>query len=258
MHEESQMDFQNAIRKIEERGDFNRYAEVKPVFDERLASLKPGDHTERAICYYYLLVSYLKAQLVYETDEAIEYYEKLDSAFNKQLDVYKEDPHRFSWDEIQDFFRLADRCYGSLEFLYLKHDFKRRHLLAYEHKMDFRKEAAFFNREYGKWLEYLFIDATSSYGTNLVRWAMTTFGFTILMAALYAGIDLFLEEAYQTVQAESGHWYDYFYYSVITTTTVGFGDITPLHPITKIITSIQAFLGFLMLGIFIGMIQKRL
>ena len=76
------MDFQDAIRKIEERGDFNRYAELKPIFEKRLEELKPGDHTERGLCYYYLLVSYLKAHLVHETEESIEYYEKMDKAFH--------------------------------------------------------------------------------------------------------------------------------------------------------------------------------
>lgn len=250
------MDFQEAIRKIEERGDFNRFAEVKPIFDDRLAELKPGDHTGRAICYYYILVSYLKANLVHETEESVEFYERMDEAFTKQEEVYREDKDKFSWSEIADFFKLAERCYGSLEFHYFKHNFRKRQLLAYQQKMRFRKDSHYFNKEYWKALEYKAVEITSAYGTSLWRWATTTFTFAMVMAVAYAAVDLSLSAPLQTVQ-NGAHWYDYIYFSIITMTTVGFGDITPIHWAPKLMATAQAFIGFLMLGIFIGMIQKK-
>ncbi len=251
------MDFQEAIRKVEERGDFNRYAEVKPIFEDRLNELRPGDHTERGICNYYLLASYLKAQLVHETLEAIKYYEAMDKAFMQQLEVYREKTHKFSWTEIQDFFQLMERCYGSLEFLYLKHDFKLRKAHAHLRKMTFRKEAYFFNREYWSWLEYKILEITSLYTTSILRWATTTFVFAIFMAGIYAALDYFLDDSLRTIQG-TAHWYDYIYFSVITMTTVGFGDITPVFFLAKLIATLEAFIGFLMLGIFISLIQKKL
>jgi len=251
------MDFQEAIRKIEERGDFNRYAEVKPIFEDRLSELRPGDHTERGICNYYLLASYLKANLVHETAEAIKYYEAMDDAFMEQLEVYQEKTNKFSWSEIQDFFRLMERCYGSLEFLYLKHDFKMRKAKAHLRKMEFRKDGHFFNREYWAWFEYKILEITSLYTTSIFRWAFTTFGFAIFMALVFGSIDFFLDESLRTIPGEP-HWYDYLYFSVITMTTVGFGDFTPIAPIAKVAATLEAFLGFMMLGIFIGLIQKKL
>lgn len=250
------MDFQDAIRKIEERGDFNRYAEVKPFFEQRLQELKPGDHTERALCYYYLLISYLKAHLVHETEECIEYYERMDHEFVRQEEVYKESPKKFSWSEIQDFFHLADRCYESLEFLYLKHNFRKRRLHAFVRRMEFRKLASLFHREYWRWFEYKVAEITSSYGTSLWRWAMTTLAFTVVMAGAHFLADLSVAEELRTVA--SGHPFDYLYYSIITLTTVGFGDIVPLSLPAKILASAEAFLGFLMLGIFINLIHKRI
>jgi len=251
------MDFQEAIRKIEERGDFNRYAEVKPIFEDRLDELRPGDHTERGICNYYLLVSYMKANLVHETAEAIKYYEAMDDSFMAQLEVYRAQTHKFSWSEIQDFFRLMERCYGSLEFLYLKHDFKIRKAKSHLRKMEFRKDGHFFNRDYWSWFEYKVLEITSLYTTSIVRWASTTFFFAIFMALVYAGIDYFVVESLQTIPGDS-HWYDYLYFSVITMTTVGFGDFAPTFFAAKLAATIEAFLGFLMLGIFISLIQKKL
>jgi len=253
------MDFQDAIRKIEERGDFNRFAEVKPIFETRLDELKPGDFTERGLCYYYLLISYLKADLVHETMECIEFYEKMCSAFEKQEKVYREEHKKFSWSEIKDFFRLMDRCYGSLEFLYHKHDFKRRRLDALERKMAFRKDACFFDREYLRWFEYKMAQITSLYGTSLYRWAITTAVFTFFMALAYMTIDQFVAEELRTVAAGAGgHWFDYIYFSMITITTVGYGEIVPIALAAKMLAVFEAFVGFLMLGIFINLIQKKL
>lgn len=251
------MDFQEAIRKIEERGDFNRYAEVKPIFADRLEELRPGDHTERGICNYYLLASYLKAQLVHETAEAIGYYEEMDNSFMLQLAVYREQTNKFSWSEIQDFFRLMERCYGSLEFLYFKHDFKMRKAKAHLRKMEFRKDGYFFNREYWSWFEYKVLEITSLYTTSIVRWATTTFLFAAVMALIYAGMDQVVDESLRTIAAPA-HWYDYIYFSVITMTTVGFGDFVPVFFLAKLAATLEAFLGFLMLGIFISLIQKKL
>lgn len=251
------MEFQDAIRKIEERGDFNRYAEVKPILEERLSELKPGDHTERGLCNYYLLVSYLKAQLVHETVESIDYYEAMDEAFLKQLEIYRREPTKVTWSEFKDFFRLMERCYSALEFLYLKHDFKMRRIHAHLRKMSFRKDAYFFNRDYFSWFEYKVLELSSLYSTSIVRWAITTFVFAIFMALVFAGLDQILEASQRTIPTPAP-WYDYLYFSVTTMTTVGYGDIVPIHFFAKMAAIVEAFLGFLMLGIFISLIQKKL
>lgn len=251
------MDFQEAIQKIEERGDFNRYAEVKPAFEEQLKNLKPGDHTERGLCYYYLLVSYLKAQLVHETEESVDYFEKMDEAFASQEEEYREHPKKITREEVQDFYRLMERCYNSLEFLYQRHDFKFRKVSAYERKMHFRKDSFWAKKQYGKWLEYRALEITCLYGTSVSRWAVTTFAFLFLVSFGYMAIDLLSVQEYKMIPHDA-HWFDYFYYSLIVLTTVGLGDIYPLTLAGKMLTAGEAFFGFMMLGIFIGMIQKKL
>lgn len=252
------MDFQEAIQKIEERGDFNRYVELKPVFEEQLHRLQAADYTERALCYYYLLVSYLKAQLVHETEESVLYFEEMDELFLKQEDVYQAHSKKFTQEEIQDFYKLMERCYNSLEFLYLRHNFKLRRELAYQRKMFFRKNAFFQKREILSALEYKFLEITCLYGTSLIRWAFATFVFVFIVSFGYMAIDKVQPDDLHRMIHGEAHWFDYFYFSVMILTTVGLGDIHPVTLAGKMLTSVEALFGFLMIGIFIGMLQKRL
>lgn len=248
------MDFQEAVRRIEERGDFNRYAEVKPFFEEQLKSLKKDNHTERALCYYYLLASYLKAQLVHETSECIDFYEQMDSEFSLQEKLFRKDK-KIPLSEVKDFYQLLERCYSSLEFLYERHNFTVRRNLAYEQKMRFRQMNFLLNRQLFSYLEYLFFGLSSRYGISLYRWAATTFVVTLIFAFGYWLIDQV--EAQRMVAEGATHLFDYLYYSMVVTTTVGLGDITPVTEAGKVLTAAQGFTGFIMLGIFVGLLQRK-
>jgi hypothetical protein len=163
---------------------------VKPFFEEQLKDLKKDDHIERALCYYYLLASYLKAQLVHETQECIEFYEKMDTEFLMQEKLYVKSK-KLPLSEMQDFYQLMERCYSSLEFLYERHNFNIRRNAAYERKMDYRKNGYFYDKKYLNYLEYRFFELTSRDGVSLFRWAGTTFVFTVIFAIAYWLVDEF-------------------------------------------------------------------
>ncbi|MBU1019134.1 MAG: potassium channel family protein [Patescibacteria group bacterium] len=252
------MDFKEAVSLIEQRGDFNQYAKLREVFENKLDELDRSDYTERGLCYYYLLLSLLKAHLVYDTEECREFYKKMEEEFLKQEDKYKEEPEKFSKIEINDFYHLMERCYSSLEIVYEKKDFVDSKKDAYERKMYYRKDRHWFNGHYWSWFEYKFLELTCLYGNNFMRWGVTAVVFATVLAGVYFLIDLSLEDASRTVSHETGHWFDYIYYSMVTLTSLGYGDIVPKVFPSKFLATTETFFGFVMLGIFITLIQRRI
>ncbi len=51
--------------------------------------------------------------------------------------------------------------------------------------------------------------------------------------------------------ADLGNIGRYFYFSVVTFTTLGYGDLRPVHPISHLISSIEAFTGMFMMALFV-------
>ncbi len=251
------MNFESAIQKIEESGGFNPLSELKPIFEEHLKTLSSDDHQGLGLTYYYLLIVCLRGHLIYENRDCIEYFSKMDAHFQKAFQQIKLKEKDTSWDEEAGFYHLMKRCYGSLSYFYRNHDFKSREMATLRRRMQFKKQEAIFRQHYLTHFKLSFFELTSDFGTSLGRWAKTTIAFLILTAVLHMGIDSTLPNELRMIP-ENAHFLDYFYFSTITLTTVGFGDITPIVPIAKILTSIQAFAGFIMLGVLMSLIQKRL
>lgn len=253
------MDLQSAIHLIEESPDYEQYAKLKKVFRDRLEELKETDFTERGICYYYLLRILLQSHLLYETEECREYLEGMNENFLKQLKKYKKDRAHFDKSEIDDFFRLMERSYGSLEIIFRKKDFFEEEQHCYEKKMDYRRDMYRMGRKMMEWMQYSFFGGTARYGNSFLRWGVTSLLFTVLMAFVYYGVDkVEPDTALRVVSSATGHWYDYFYFSTSVITSMGFGDIVAKTLAAKIAVSLEGFLGFIMLGIFISLIQKKM
>ncbi|MFA5352389.1 MAG: potassium channel family protein, partial [Candidatus Gracilibacteria bacterium] len=76
-------------------------------------------------------------------------------------------------------------------------------------------------------------------------------------AAIYATLD-YLSVGHMLQQYKNaGSFFDYFYFSIVTFTTLGYGDIVPVTIIEKIIVGVEVLLGFTMLGIFINLIKQK-
>ena len=83
------------------------------------------------------------------------------------------------------------------------------------------------------------------------------FGCTILFAIIYAGIDCYiihylgttdLLTVYNPETYSSGHIWDYFYFSVVTQLTLGYGDLSPHNSVSQFIAISQGIFGTLFIG----------
>jgi voltage-gated potassium channel len=72
--------------------------------------------------------------------------------------------------------------------------------------------------------------------------------FALVFSQLYSGLALFIPQAFHFPEyflPADGVYpdYQYMYFSFCTMTTVGYGDITPSHPLIQILAAIQAVMG---------------
>ncbi len=89
-------------------------------------------------------------------------------------------------------------------------------------------------------LIYKLWSITSDCGRSLTRWCLWILGIILLFSLLYAfsGVDY----------GKYDNWISPIYYSVVTITTLGFGDIIPATPAARIFTICEVFIGYVMLG----------
>ncbi len=255
------MDIQAAISLIEQSSNDKQFSKLKKVFRDRIAELQETDFTERGVDYYYLLRIILNSHLMYETEECRDYLDQMNTAFSKQLHKYFKDRDKFNFNKIHDFFKLMERSYGSLEIIFRKKDFFEEEKHAYQKKMWFRQQKFWFQRRWLEWVEYTTLQWTSNYGNSFLRWGVTAFCFAMAMAGIYFLSDLIQVDPTMKIVGEQTlgkHWYDYIYFSMVVLTSMGLGDILPHSAAAKMLVSLEGFFGFIMLGIFINLIQKKL
>ena len=77
---------------------------------------------------------------------------------------------------------------------------------------------------------------------------------TLVFAAVFAGL-------YEVVDVDLGDhstWFSSFYYSVVTLTTLGYGDVTPASTAAQIVALIEVVIGYVMLGGLICLLSNKL
>lgn len=102
-------------------------------------------------------------------------------------------------------------------------------------------------------LWWLFADC----GRSLMRWA----GWSCVFAILYAFVYSFLGRSHFFVANMRYSYITALYYSIVTFTTLGFGDIAPRTDLAALIVCTEVILGYMMLGglisIFSGKLSRR-
>ncbi len=91
---------------------------------------------------------------------------------------------------------------------------------------------------------------TSDCGRSLSRWTFWILGVTVIFALCYRMVEMDYGK-YQTT-------FSPFYFSVVTLTTLGFGDVIPTSLAGQILAVIQALLGYVGLGGLLSILANKM
>jgi hypothetical protein len=156
---------------------------------------------------------------------------------------------RFSRSTFQENFRgiRVATCYGSQQFKSFAQD------------QDFIEEFRARSRghEFLFWAWWLFADC----GRSFWRWALWAIVFAVIFALIYTGMGENHFAAFPTGPGGTKLPFDFLtllYYSVVTMTTLGFGDITPVTRVASMVVMAEVVVGYIMLGGLISIMATKL
>lgn len=96
---------------------------------------------------------------------------------------------------------------------------------------------------------------SSDCGRSMVRWLMLSSVLIIFFGLVFL---LLRDNLVINVEGREVTWFTYFYYSIITFTTLGFGDVVPRTTLGEVLVSIEVFSGYLMLGGLVSIFANKL
>ncbi len=103
--------------------------------------------------------------------------------------------------------------------------------------------------KYLKGLAYWIWKMTASYGESLGRWFISCLAALLLFSFLF-----YLTGSIAPVT----HPFDYFYFSTITFSTLGYGDLHPTSTIGQVLSCLEVGCGFIMFGVLLTLVGTRL
>lgn len=91
------------------------------------------------------------------------------------------------------------------------------------------------------------------------RWHFVALGFSFLDTILIFGFMYqFFDYRWQILNQHFSRFFEYFYYSVLTISTIGYGEIHPVEPLGRFLVMYQAMLGVFFLVFFVSGALSRL
>jgi len=113
-----------------------------------------------------------------------------------------------------------------------------------------------FKEKKFSYIPSLLMACLCGYGEKPYRVIISSLTIVFLYSFIYAGLNLL------KVPADYGSYalsvWDYIYFSVVTFTTLGFGDLTPkLTPLFQMLTVSEAFIGAFMMGLFVFTLARK-
>lgn len=252
----------DAIELIENREAKEKFMPAEKTFWRRLSELPDHAYEEKGAIYYYLLRTVLKEARLFEGEKLRNLYDKMRDNFRAQGDMYRKKLKERKGDKLvllqyHAFLKLTERYFFSLELIYRKKDWVESVSRAHEEKMNYRKKVTIFEKRYFEWLFYKFLEVSSKYGESFWRWGVTTIVTIFVFGLIFWGVDS-VQTGGELVGKINGGIDDYFYFSVVTFTTLGYGDLTPVTDFQKILVGLEAVSGYLMLGSFMALLQRKM
>ncbi len=120
----------------------------------------------------------------------------------------------------------------------------RRFIVDQNYLFEFKNRNGLCHRIYILWW------LTSDCGRSLFRWFMVIVAEILVFAMMYSMLD-FNFKVGRT-------WFSYIYFSIVTTTTLGYGDIIPATATAQIVSMVQVLLGYVMLGGFLSILTNKM
>ena len=120
-----------------------------------------------------------------------------------------------------------------------------RHVIDENYLREFREAGALQHRVYQVW------KLTSDCGRSIRRWTVVIFAVTAVFALLYSLVGL-------SVGVHEPGLITYFYYSVVTLTTLGYGDIVPTTSLGQVLVIAEVCVGYMMLGGLISIFANKM
>lgn len=229
-----------------------------------LPHIDARDSEKHAEFYYYLLVLLLKRPITFENPLAHSYFDRMTEnleatqlAYRASLRAEKDARQRkLIHSQMKAFYKIVERYYMTLETAYERKGFMDARERAYEQKLLFRTERFALEGHWGKWAFLTFFRATTNFGLSVGRLSLFLLITIMFFAILYALSDV-LQPAHVMVPVNAP-WFDYVYFSTITLTSLGYGDIVAITIFQKLVVCVEILVGYVILGLFIHFISKRL
>ncbi len=121
----------------------------------------------------------------------------------------------------------------------------RRHILDQNYLEEFRAQSRTTEIIYWIWW------ASSDCGRSFVRWGLWTATLAVAFAMVYPYLEIDLG-------GRPDNWMTTIYFSVVTLTTLGYGDIVPTSAAARVVVLAEVIIGYVMLGGLLGIFANKM